>query len=161
MGVSWEVGVSRKRVRGFGEFVPYVGRNWVIGGSEPEGFENAKEELRRWRIEEGSPESRPGQPAPRTHDVRGETVAGSPGEVYQFVRRLADEVDTASGLVIESGGTVAFRHATKKLYYTFTVESHLRGLMIRYGGASNTHPPGRAVDHRGMTEHLRHVASNR
>jgi hypothetical protein len=44
--------VARKRVRPLGKAIPYLGRNWVIGGTEPKSFNQAVAEQASYR---GSP----------------------------------------------------------------------------------------------------------
>jgi hypothetical protein len=36
--------MARRGIRKMGDFVPYLGRNWVIGGREPRSYELAKTE---------------------------------------------------------------------------------------------------------------------
>jgi hypothetical protein len=142
--------------------IPYVGRNWVIGGSEPAGFERAQEEMRAWRMGVGGARNRHTSFRSRSYGVRDETcIAGCPTDVYEFVQRVVSGADATWGFVHDSSKSVQFHDARTHTYAHFSLAAHRRGVMVSYVGHRTSRPVGRPVDHKEMSAFFRRIVAGR
>jgi len=147
--------VSRRRARPLRDAVPYVGRNWIIGGRG--GYGHAQNEMREWRMRVGF------GPFRRTRSISATPgpvtcLATSPRQVYAFVLRTMPGADLSYGFVMDDTRTVLFRNAIGNCWLHFNVEPHADGLRVCCDQKRSSFAQGRRLNHEEISEFLRDVA---